>query len=378
MTRREVLCAAAGAALGMGQASDRGDDLPGLIEPIRARHDLPALAAATIVNGRPAQAAAVGVRKYGDATPVAVTDRFHLGSCTKAMTAALIGMLVEEGKLSWDARLPDVLPSVADAIHADLRSVTVDHLLAHRSGLSPQLHPRPSLPALIEGRKNPEAQRRDRLAFIERALRNKPDTEPGKTYAYCNVGYMILGAIAELAMDAPWEILMRRRIFGPLGITTGGFGAMGSPGKVDEPWQHRIRDGKPVPVEPGAFSDNPPELGPAGTAHVSVGDWAKFLAAVATGERQGGKLLKPATWKRLLTPQFGGNYAGGWIVTERAWAGRALTHAGSNTMNFCVAWLAPDKGFGVGVMTNIAGEKAPRGCDETAAAVIGRVLGAGS
>ena len=338
---------------------------------VRDKHGLPALAAAAIRHGQPTQSAVVGVRKHGDPTAAAPNDQFHLGSRTKAMTAVLIGMLIEEGKLDWSTPLAEAFPPLAGAMHDDMKAVTIDHLLAHRSGLSPKLHPKPrSLPILIEARRSPEVSRRERMTYVEQILKVKPETEPGKTFAYCNAGYMILGAVAETLWNAPWEVLMRRRIFGPLKMDTGGFGAMGSPGKVLQPWQHRVREGTPVPVEPGPFSDNPPELGPAGTAHCSVGDWAKFLMRVIAGGSAATPLLKPATWKRLLTPQFGGEYAGGWMVTERAWGGRVLTHAGSNTMSYCVAWLSPERKLGVGIMTNIGGDRAARACDEAAAVLI--------
>ncbi len=354
-------------------------DLRADLDQIRAKHGLPALAGATIVvSGRPVEAAVVGVRKHGDATPAALDDRFHLGSCTKAMTAVLIAMLIEEGKLDWSSPLSDVFPALVGDMNGDLKRVTVDNLLAHRSGLSPKLHPRPrSLAALIEARRSPAASRRERAAYVAQVLKEKPETEPGKAYAYCNAGYIILGAIIEAITDAPWEEIVRRRIFEPLGMATAGFGAMGSPGKVDQPWQHRLRDGSPSPIEPGPFSDNPPELGPAGTAHASVADWSKFLTRVMSGGSGPTPLLKPSTWKRLLTPQFGGEYAGGWLVTQRSWGGRVVTHAGSNTMSYCVAWLSLERKLGVGIMTNIGGDMAARACDEAAAAVIQRIAAEG-
>lgn len=370
MSRRDV--AKATLAVPLLLAPNVRHEEPSVIEPIRAKHDLPAMAACAIVDGRLRHSGAVGVRKHGDPAAVTVEDRFHLGSCTKAMTGVLAAQLIEQGKLTWDARLPDLLPDVHD-IHADLRAVTVDHLLAHRSGLAPKLHPRPSsLAAMVEARRSPAASRRERAAFVARILRDKPESEPGSAYAYCNAGFIVLGAIVEKLTDTPWEELMRKRIFGPLRMRTGGFGAMGEADKLGQPWQHRLQDGKHIAIRPGPFSDNPPELGPAGTAHCSIGDWARFLTAVLVGEGSGGRLLKPATWKRLHAPQFGGSYAGGWIITARDWGGRVLTHAGSNTMSFCVAWLAPDRRFGVAVMTNQGGDVAAKACDEAAAALIGR------
>ncbi len=66
-------------------------------------------------------------------------------------------------------------------------------------------------------------------------------------------------------------------------------------------------------------------------------------------------------------------YAMGWLTTKRSWAGptqRALTHAGSNTMNYALAWLAPDAGFAIIVVTNQGGDVAARASD----AMVGRLL----
>jgi hypothetical protein len=129
------------------------------------------------------------------------------------------------------------------------------------------------------------------------------------------------------------------------------------------------------PIEPGPIADNPPVLGPAGTVHCSVGDWAKYILEHVRGESGGSKLLKSETFKRLHTPRPGEDYMGGWMVTEREWGGgKVLTHAGSNTMNFCVAWLAPLRDFAVLVMTNQGGEKAALACDKAASQLIRRFL----
>lgn len=345
--------------------------LESVLNTVRERHAMPAMAAAVLVDARPLAIAATGVRKIGDSQPATVYDRFHLGSCTKAMTAVLIAKLVEHGKLSWNTTLEDALPDIAENMHQEFKRVTVDHLLAHRAGLAAALHPRPtSLPALIESRRSSEASRRQRWDFVAQILRQAPEPPPGSAFVYGNAGYIILGAIVEKVLNMPWEDIVRREIFKPLGMSSAGFGPMGTPGRIDEPWQHRMQGERLVPVEPGPFSDNPPALGPAGTVHCSVGDWAIFLADVLRGTQEDSILLSQNTWQRLLTPQFGGDYAGGWIVTQRSWGGRVLTHAGSNTMSFCVAWLAPEKKFGVAVMTNRGGQEAAQACDAVARAVV--------
>jgi len=79
----------------------------------------------------------------------------------------------------------------------------------------------------------------------------------------------------------------------------------------------------------------------------------KFAALHAGSGPEG--YLSPDTFAVLHQPSVGASYAGGWGLTRRDWAGGiALTHNGSNTMNFAIAWVAPAKRAGVLVTTNIA------------------------
>src|SRR5688572_7443904 len=84
------------------------EPLSAVLEKLRVQHEVPGLAAAAFINGKVVDATAVGVRKAGDSTPVTVEDRWHIGSCTKAMTATLAAMYVEEGRLRWDTTVGEV------------------------------------------------------------------------------------------------------------------------------------------------------------------------------------------------------------------------------------------------------------------------------
>lgn len=346
-------------------------DLAGVLEPIRVRYDLPALAAAVLMSGATAAQGAVGVRKYGAAIPVTVGDQFHLGSDTKAMTATLCGMQIERGKLNWNTSLPHVFPEIA--MDPAYRTVTLDHLLAHRSGFSSESWPQGK--TFGEMYVLPGKPREQRVSYVRAILREAPVAPPGTKYVYSNRNYAVAGAMLEQITGIAWEDLMRQELFTPLEMPSAGFGAMGTPGTMDQPWQHTLVDGKHQAIAPGPTSDNPPVIGPAGTVHCAVGDWAKFVALHLAGEQGTSRLLKPETLRRLHAPQFGGDYAGGWIVTDRDWGGgRVLTHSGSNTQNYAVAWLAPLKDFAVLVVTNQGGDTAAKATDAAAAALIGRFL----
>lgn len=343
-----------------------------VLEPIRAKYGLPALAAVVVLKGRVVALDAVGVRKAGTDVAVTKDDQFHIGSCTKAMTATLIGLLVEQGKLKWETTLAEALPDPADAMHPDFRPVTIRQLLCHRGGVHPNLPEGKSWADAVQG-STPRAQR---AHFARAHLTQPPAYKPGTKLLYANAGYGIIGAIAERVTDTPYETLMRTMLFEPLGMATAGFGAMGTPGKVDQPWQHRVNDKREhQAIEPGPKSDNPDPLGPGGKVHCSMADWAKFVLELLPTSPRSPRLLKPETLKTLLTPSEGGTYAMGWIVAERPWGGgRVFAHAGSNTMNYAVAWLAPLRDFAVLVATNQGNGGADKAVDEAAGALVRKFL----
>ncbi len=332
-----------------------------LLEPIRQKHNMPALAGAVVTSKKLEAMGAVGVRKAGTDIAVTAEDLWHIGSDTKAMTAALIGRLVEQGKLKWEATIGEAFPGLEADWPANFKEITLLHLLSHRSGFRANL-----LWGLLP-RTGPIRERR--LASLKLAASARLLSDPGAKYLYSNLGYVIAGTMAEAVADSSWEELMKNMIFEPLGMKNVGYGGVGTPGKIDQPWGHTA-DGKPVGGN-GPDMDNPPVVGPAGRVHCSLRDWAMFVSDQLRGARGEKALLKPETYQKLHTPPFGGNYALGWGVVEREWGGGAvLTHSGSNTMNYAVAWLAPKLGFAVLVVTNQGGEAAAKACDDATSALI--------
>ncbi|MBL8753335.1 MAG: beta-lactamase family protein [Planctomycetes bacterium] len=343
-------------------------DLSGMLAPIRQQHKVPALGVAVLVDGKLAGLGVDGVRKVGADAAVTPDDLWHLGSCTKAMTATLLARYVEQGKLQWTTTVADGLPDLVAEMHAAAKPITVQHLLAHRSGL-PGGPPR-DLWQRLWGWSGTLRDARSETAKV--LLHEAPASAPGERFLYSNAGYMVAGAIAERLGAAAWEDLVRTELWQPLGITTGGFGMPGAKDEVVQPFGHRQTQTGALAV----FEDNPPALGPAGTAHMTLRDWAKFAALHLGMPGPDGKpLLAAASLASLRTPPAG-DYALGWSVVQRGWApGPILTHTGSNTTWFCVAWLAPDAKFGVLVTCN-AGFGA-RACDAVAAACIQRFRPAG-
>ncbi len=372
-------------AMGQGPPTtapiDKGDQvgpdprIVALLGPIREKHELPALGAAIVTGDRLIGVGVVGVRRLGDPTRATHRDTFHIGSCTKAMTATLLALLVRDGKLTWETTLEDALPDLARTMDPAYRRVTIEQLLAQRSGFSAESAARDL--SILQMHALPGTNREKRGAYLKRILGEPPDVPVGQRFVYSNRNYVAAGAIAEKVSGQEWESLITTRLFRPLKMGSAGFGAMGHGNRVDQPWQHLVKDGKVVPVGPGPRSDNPALMGPAGTVHVSLADWGKFAAAHLRGAAGKSGILPAEDFRRIQTPATGQTYAFGWGFADRPWGGgTVLTHAGSNTMNYAVIWLAPRRDFAVLVVTNQGGEEAEKACDEAASAMIGLHLGA--
>ncbi|MDE2875912.1 MAG: serine hydrolase [Gemmatimonadota bacterium] len=316
----------------------------------RLRHDtgLTAVAAAVMTGGQFAAAAACGERRRGSGIPVTIEDRWHIGSITKSMTATLLAVLEDDGRLSMNDRLPALLPDVGMA--GGWSACTLHHLLTHTAGAPANF----LLAALRVWPDTVEELVLARHRFIARVLAREPKSPCGERFAYSNVGYTIAGHIAETACGAPYETLMRDHVFGPLRLASAGFG----PPKRDRPdqepvghvvWLRWIRSPKD-PFETRA--DNTPVIAPAGCAHMTIGDLARYgMAHLEGASGFGSSLLPPSTWKRLHTP-FLDDYASGWVRYESDRSGSVLLHNGSNTLWYALLVLVPSRSTVLAFATN--------------------------
>lgn len=343
-------------------------DLAADLTPIRSQFNVPALAGAIVRSNRVVGIGFVGVRKHGVAEPVTLSDKWHHGSLTKSMTATLAGILVDEGRLTWQTKLVDVFPGSAAAMHADWKTVTLEQLLSNRSGATGDLGPSGIWDQLWNHKGTPREQRR---FLLQKLTALAPAATPGTQYIYSNAGFALGGAMLEETMNRSWEDLLAEKLFSPLGMTSAGFGVPATPRHINQPWGHTVTGTTPVPVEPGTAADNPPGIGPAATVHCSLLDLATYAAFHVAGELGRGRLMTANTFRKLHTDVAGQKYAMGWNVSTRPWAnGLTLSHAGSNTQWYSVIWLAPNKDTAMVALTNIGGDRASQATD----AVIGKMI----
>jgi CubicO group peptidase (beta-lactamase class C family) len=365
------------------------EPLTALLEKTRKDFGLPALAAAVAKNGRLVAAGAVGTRMLGRDIKVTLDDRFHIGSDTKAMTATLAGMLVEEGKLRWDSTIGEVLGADLPGIHPKFAAITLEQLLSHTSGIPTDTKELYEL--YISGDAYEETLPQARLRILRSFGKNEPVVKADAPFQYSNLGYMAAGAMIEKMAGVSWDELITRRIFEPLGLKTAGLGPQATMGRIDAAVGHDVDEqGKITPRPWGPGADAPLVMGPAGIAHLSIRDFARWGAWNAAQGKRGPALVKAETLKHLHrervtmtidqpkpgTPKSGG-YALGWGIVAYAWTGNrpVLTHNGSNGMNLATILVDPQSDIAIVVTTNFPGDKADQALQSVARALFARYAG---
>ena len=319
------------------------------------------------------------------ASPCGLTDLWHLGSNTKALTALLAAVCIERGEfgLDWGSTVGAVLGAAAgdgggggETIHAGYGDVTLLELLSN-SGGAPGTAPDAAWTLAWERARAggpPIAQRR---AFVSALLAQPPAAARG-SYEYSNQGFAIAGHMLETAAAATtgqsYEQLLTSLVFKPLGVTSAGFGAV--PG-TDSPWGHTLEQTAWLPKDPSELNaDNPPAITPAGCVHMTLEDYGRCLAPMLSAqiaEEQLGlsrgmraffstEIREPRVETSPDSGKQGPGYALGWLAVKRPWAegGVAMTHSGSNTMNYCTVWCVPALEGGADGSTRREGTEAGR------------------
>lgn len=292
----------------------------------------PAVAAALVTRDGLEWAEARGVRRHGQEDAATLDDRWHLGSNTKAMTAAIWARLVERGSARWDMPLAEAFPETA--VHDAFSGLVVEDLMRHKAGLTDQADL--PLPVVARADRRPVGEQRAALAGV---LTRPPSGTVG-AFAYGNANYVLVGAAIERITGLAWEEVMAAEVFAPLGIADAGFGAPVTNVRGGaNAWGHQVQGGTRTPIDPETpHADNPPMLGPAGTAHMTLAGYGRFVQAMMGGGPEG--WLSSDSLTRLITPLEGDRYALGWISGPDG----AVAHEGSNTLWHAVVIVRPDQG----------------------------------
>ncbi len=273
---------------GLAAPSAAPPDLDSVSARVMRTFEVPGIGLAIVKDGAVVLARGYGVRKLGEPAPVDESTLFGIASNTKIFTATAIGLLVEEGKIEWDAPVIRYLPWFQMWDPYVTRELTVRDLLVHRSGLGLGAGDLLWWPPSTYDRK--EIARR--LRFVA------PATSFRSAYAYDNVLYLVAGEVIESVSRRSWEDFVRERILERVGMSDSNVrhSAAGEGGNVAAP--HARIEGTVRPIQPFA-SDN---TNPAGGINSSARDMAKWmLARLAEGQLPDGSRLFSEETSHQLT-----------------------------------------------------------------------------
>ncbi len=234
--------------------------------------DVPGLSIAVVKDGRVVFDRGYGVLALGGDAKVDTATLFAIGSTTKAMTAAAMGMLVDEGKVKWDDPVVMYLPWFRLKDPDLTRRLTVRDLLTHRAGL-------PNTDFLWDDSTTTTENALRRLRFVDTVYPFRSG------FIYQNLMYATAGEVIEAVSGMPWGDFVHRRILAPLGMSrtvTSGAAAAASD-NVAAP--HQMVDGKLRKI--WNFSVDP--IPAAGAIWSSTADMSKWIAFLLRGcETAGG------------------------------------------------------------------------------------------
>lgn len=343
---------------GVSPAIEARNALSGLGEVLNAAladWQTPGLAIGVVMDGQVVMAEGFGVRDLESSIPVDAGTLFPIGSCTKAFTTFLLGTLVDEGKLDWDAPLRTYLPEFSLADEYASEHVDIRDMVSHRTGL-----PRHDLLWY-----NNESITREELMLRLRYL--EANVELREQWQYNNLMYCTAGYLAERMIGQTWEESVRDRILDPLGMTRTNFSVRDTQTDPNYASPFLLEDDKLRKVDFRGLS----VIGPAGSINSCVDDMNKWmLLHLEDGSIDGRSLLTPGTLQTLHTPlmPIGGlpketydgplSYAMGWMVDT--WHGHLSVFHGGNIDGFsALVMLFPSDGLGVVALSNRNGDALP-------------------
>jgi CubicO group peptidase (beta-lactamase class C family) len=257
------------------------------VQETMATWHVPGIAVATIIDGEVHFVAGYGSRDVAAKLPVTPETLFQIGSITKSFTTAALALLVDDGRLTWDTRVRDVLPDFALADPIASENATVTDVLTHRTGLARHdrlwyLNPMP----------------RDALFARLRHLRSSQSFRDG--FQYQNILYVVAGRIAERLFGESWENLVAHNILAPLGLTRTKTTLRGLLIDPDHAAAYALDDDALVPV---AHFDTA-VIAPAGGLGASARDLIRWAALhLERGTLNEIRLISEENAAALQTPQ---------------------------------------------------------------------------
>ena len=325
-----------------------------LVERTLRAFDVPGIAVCVIKDGQVVHSRGYGVRSLDTRQPVDENTLFGIASNSKAFTTAALGMLVDEGRLSWDDKVRKYIPEFKLSDPWVTEEFTIRDLLCHRSGMGLGAGDLMFFP--------------DSSDFtIHDILHNlqflKPVTSFRSTYAYDNNLYIVAGEVVARVSGMSWEEFIEKRIMAPLGMThsVASFDRLRDSSDVID--GHAPVDGK---VQVIARSRSKVDHA-AGGIYSCISDLSRWVLLHLDGGKYGPdstRLFSRAVWRERWTPQtiidvpgpgaynthFAG-YALGFVVSD-VHGYKQISHTGGLEGMVTQITMIPELRLGIIVLTN--------------------------
>jgi len=316
-------------------------------------------AVAVVEKNKIIYAKGFGYKDYENKVPVTAQTLFAIGSCTKAFTASLLGMLREDGKVDFDKPVRDYLPELKFFKDELNDHITLRDMMSHRTGI-----PRHDLSWYYF-----QTQSRDSL--IQRIQYLEPFTGLREKWYYNNFMFLAQGVVTEKITHKSWEENIREKIFKPLGMT-------GSVTTIDEMIKspdasigYGLKDDSIIKKLDYYHID---AMGPAGSINSSVSDMGKWVITWINGGKYEGTQILPTNYvTEAISSQmvingalpdkdrkdlYFANYGLGWGMSS--YRGHYRVEHGGNIDGFSASTsLFPSDSIGIIVLSNQNGSSVP-------------------
>ena len=344
--------------LTVGRATEVGVDpetltrAASLIEEAVTKDQIPGAVILVVRQGKIILHQAFGHRNLQHTRPMQTDSLFRMASNSKAITAAGIMLLVEDGKLDLDTPVGKYLKAFRNT---RWNEITLRHLLTHTSGI--RIKPLFFTPLLQKSATHPQAP--DLRLEVNRFAATAPLEPAGKTYSYNNACYNTLAAVIE-EVTGSYKQHLHDRIYQPLGMLDSCNHESDADHNRMSTVLRRQRDGTwSKGWKPGDAPDWPFPRGSGGMVS-SARDYALFCQMLLNKGRYGNKqVMSSDSVTEMTTPQGNHcdaaiNYGLGWKVSE---PGSTFSHSGSDGT---FVWVDPNRDLIGMVLTQCNGIKPPR------------------
>lgn len=316
------------------------------IDSIKNQYQIVGLTYAVFTQNQILELGALGKRRINDTMLVRTTDRFHIGSNTKAITAFIAAKLVEAKKIKWDTKYFDLFPGMRTAAKNAYWKITLQDLLSHRAHINPYRSANANLDIYkIEGNSIQQKE-----TFAKRVLKEAPaKPDSGQVYVYSNAGISMAASMLEKVSGQSWESLIDTYLNKQLHLNF----KIGFPNvkDKDQPWGHVLNNDTILALPPDFDYHLATVMRPSGDLNVNIINYIKFIQLFLKGYSGQDNFLQSKTYHYLLTalPSY-----------TFGWANKTINginfnyHSGSAATFGCFVKIDRDNGLAAIVMENYA------------------------